>query len=179
VIRFRRGLDARSVAPIRIPGEAVRGDRSMFLAKLADVLEEEYLGQKVSMMFVDSAFGAPYVERLQAMGHKNVQEIRFGGDSPDIHYSNMRAYMWGKSKDWLVNGAIPSNDERLEIDLTAPGYHLDRRDRLVIESKESMAKRNVASPDDADALVLTFAAPVKVPRRRGKTPAMPRAFQWG
>jgi phage terminase large subunit len=30
----------------------------------------------------------------------------------------------------------------------------------VLESKESMGKRGVASPDDADALALTFAMPV-------------------
>jgi hypothetical protein len=38
----------------------------------------------------------------------------------------------------------------------------------VLESKEDMAKGGLASPDDGDALALTFAwavAPVKVPRR--------------
>jgi hypothetical protein len=33
---------------------------------------------------------------------------------------------------------------------------------VVLESKESLKKRGVASPDDADALCLTFAAPVAV-----------------
>jgi hypothetical protein len=33
-------------------------------------------------------------------------------------------------------------------------------DKLVIESKAEMAKRGVASPDDADALALTFACSV-------------------
>jgi hypothetical protein len=51
---------------------------------------------------------------------------------------------------------------RLASDLAAPGYHLNRRDKIVLESKESMAKRNVASPDDGDALALTFAQPVAV-----------------
>jgi phage terminase large subunit len=52
----------------------------------------------------------------------------------------------------------------LEVDLTGPGFHHDRRDRLVIESKESMKKRGLASPDDGDALALTFAMPVVVKR---------------
>jgi hypothetical protein len=59
----------------------------------------------------------------------------------------------------------------LEADLTGPGFHLDRRDRLVLESKESMAKRGVASPDDGDALSLTFAQPggwEMRPRRAGR-----------
>jgi hypothetical protein len=44
--------------------------------------------------------------------------------------------------------------------LTGPGYHLNRSEQLVIESKADMVKRGVASPDYADALCLTWAAPV-------------------
>jgi hypothetical protein len=160
VVRFRRGFDSRTIPPVRIPGEKVRNDRSMFLAKLADILTTDYDGRRVSAMFFDSAFGAPYVERLQAMGHKNVHEIRFGGESPDVHQLNMRAFMWNKAKEWLPHGCIDAKDERLETDLTAPGYHIDKKDRLVIESKEDMKKRGVDSPDDGDALALTFAAKI-------------------
>ena len=46
------------------------------------------------------------------------------------------------------------------MDLTGPGYRHDKRDRLVLESKEDMKKRGVDSPDDRDALALTFAQPV-------------------
>jgi len=160
VVRFRRGSDARSIPPIRIAGEKVRGDRGPFLAKLAEVLTTDYDGRKVAMMFVDSAFGAPYVERLQTMGHRNVVEVRFGSESLDFHQANLRAYMWNRMKEWLPNGAIDPKDQKLETDLTAPGYHINRQDKLVIESKEDMQKRGVDSPDDGDALALTFAAPV-------------------
>ena len=160
VVRFRRGLDARSVPPIRMPGEATRGDRSVLLARLAELLAETDPDRRITMMFVDSAFGAPYVERLKAMGYRNVQEIRFGGTSPDRHFANHRAYMWTRMKDWLLSGCIPEDDTDLEMQLTGPGYHLNNSDKLVIESKEKMAARGVASPDDGDALALTFAFPV-------------------
>jgi hypothetical protein len=178
VIRFRRGADARSIRPIRIPGEKVRGDRGALLAVLAEVLNGEHNGARVAMMFIDSAFGAPYVERLRTMGHKNVQEVRFGADSPDRHQANMRAYMWAKAKEWLAGGCIEAKDQTLETDLTAPGYHINRQDRLVIESKEDMAKRGVASPDDADALVLTFAAQVGPPRQSKGGSRMPTNWAW-
>jgi len=161
VVRFRCGLDARSIPPIRIPGEAVRGDRSAFLAKLADVLTGTFNGRKVSMMFVDSAFGAPYVERLKTMGHRNVEEVRFGAPALDDQFDNMRAYMWGRLKDWLLRGTLDPKDMILETDLTGPGYKMTRQDRIVLESKAEMAKRGVASPDDGDGLALTFAAPVR------------------
>ena len=159
VVWFRRGLDARSIPPIRIPGEHSQ-ERSAILARLAEVLADRRLGRQVSMLFVDSAYGAPYVERLKQMGYDNVMEVNFGGPSPDRHQANMRAFMWQKMKDWLERGAIPADDAVLETDLTAPGSHLNRSDQLVLESKEAMAKRNVASPDSGDALALTFAARV-------------------
>lgn len=177
VVRFRRGADARSIPPIRIPGEKVRGDRGPFLAKLAEVLQTDYSGHKVAMMFVDSAFGAPYVERLQVMGFRNVVEVRFGSESLDHHQANLRAHMWHRLKEWLPTGAIDPKDTKLEIDLTGPGYHINKQDKLVIESKEDMAKRGLDSPDDGDALALTFAAPVGVPRKRAAQ-QMPREYSW-
>jgi hypothetical protein len=65
-------------------------------------------------------------------------------------------------KDWLIKGAIP-DDERFASQLAAPGYHINSRGKLVIESKADMVKRGEASPDDADALALTFARPVAIP----------------
>src|SRR5215471_6361712 len=159
VVWFRRGLDARSIPPIRIPGEHSQ-ERSAILARLAEVLGDRRPGRQVSMLFVDSAYGSPYVERLKAMGYDNIMEINFGGPSPDRHQANMRAYMWHRMKEWLDRGAIPPEDPVLETDLTAPGSHLNRSDQLVLESKEAMQKRGVASPDNADALALTFAAHV-------------------
>ena len=47
-----------------------------------------------------------------------------------------------------------------------PGYHINTANKLVLESKQDMAKRGEASPEDADDLALTFAqrvAPMKKP----------------
>ena len=166
VIRFRRGQDARSIKPIRIPGEETR-DSTVMVAKLADLLAETFDGRKIHTMFVDgTGIGGPYVDRLKQLGHRNVVEVQFGGASPDSHYANMRSYMWGKGKDWLKSGAIDA-DSHLEADLTGPGYRHDKKDRVLLESKEDMKKRSLASPDDGDALCLTFAHPVvEKPRPR-------------
>jgi len=173
VVWFRRGLDARSIPPVRVPGEQIRGDRSGLLAKLADIMSDQRPSHKVAMMFIDSAFGAPFVERLNASGFSKVVEVNFGGPSPDRHQANMRAYMWNRTKEWLLNGAIPENVD-LELGLSGPGFHLNRQDQLVLESKQDMMKRGVASPDDADALALTFAQsvnpPAPAPIRRTSTP---------
>lgn len=170
VIRFRRGFDGRTIAPLRWPGDF---GRENMIAKLAEVLREQDPTKRVAMMFVDSAFGSPIVERLHLLGFDNVQEVNFGHKSPDYNMLNMRAYMWNAVKDWLPRGAIDRNDERLEVDLTGPGWHLNKTNQLVLESKEDMQKRGVASPDDGDALALTFAqtvAPVTDTRRDAYRP---------
>jgi hypothetical protein len=48
----------------------------------------------------------------------------------------------------------------MAADLAGPGYHINRSNLLVLESKADMQKRGQASPDDGDALALTFAQPV-------------------
>jgi hypothetical protein len=116
------------------------------------------------------------VDRLIQLGYRGrVVEVQFGGQAPDRKYANMRAYMWGKGKDWLMRGAIPP-DPRLEMDLTGPGYSHDKADRLVLESKESMKARGVDSPDDGDAFVLTFAYPVGRPEQAARAAAKAAAY---
>jgi hypothetical protein len=176
VCRFRRGFDARTRAPIRFPGDF---GRENLIAKLSEVLAERDPLKRVAMMFIDSAFGSPIVERLHLLGYDNVVEVNFGGKPPDIHQLNMRAYMWNAMKEWLPRGAIDKNEERLEVDLTGPGWHLNKSNQLVLESKEDMQKRGVSSPDDGDALALTFAqvvAPVLALRDARRTPQGPGSW---
>ena len=174
VIRFRRGMDGRTKPPIRIPGDHGR-EREVLITKCAELLSEKSRDNRITAMFIDSAFGAPIYERLRALGYHNVFEIAFGDPSPDKHYANMRAFMWDRMKDWLARGMIDPTDERLSIDLTAPGYKINRSSQLVIEAKEEVIKRLGHSPDDGDALALTFARKVAVPQ---KPPEPLRSRTW-
>jgi hypothetical protein len=176
VIRFRRGLDARTYPPIRITGEQGR-DRAILIAKAAEILRCGVNGQPVAAMFIDSAFGAAIVERLMTMGFRNVHEINFGGNAPDVHCANYRAFMWRQMKDWLVNGAV-ADDERFAQQLGSPGYHINRSNKLVIEAKQEMQKRGLASPDDADALALTFARAVAPVAPKRPIPAAVYISAW-
>lgn len=175
VCRFRRGLNAR-FPPIRISGEKSR-DRNHIVSVLSERLNDHSPGRKIAAMFIDTAFGAAVAERLRALGHTNVHEVNFGAMAPDPHVENYRAYMWKKGKDWLPRGAIDEDDHRLATDLGAPGYHLNKKNKLVLESKESMQKRGVASPDDGDALALTFAQAV-APAEPEAAPYRPSSV-WG
>lgn len=161
VIRFRRGLDGNpaGMVPIRIPGEH-DPDRSQRVALCAELLKDRRPGRVLAALFVDSAYGAAIVVRLQAMGYTNVFEVNFGAASPDPHYLNKRAFMWGKMKDWLLLGALPRDDEKLADQLALPGYHTNTSGKLVIESKADIQERGEQSPDDADSFALTWGAPI-------------------
>lgn len=173
VIRFRQGLNGRVLPPIRIPGEH-DPDRSQRIGVCAELLRDQRVGHKIAALFIDSAFGAAIAVRLRSLGFENVYEVNFGGTSPDAHYLNMRAFMYGKTKEWLLLGSLPDDDKLCE-QLSLPGYHLNQSGKLVIESKADIQARGEASPDDADALCLTFAQPVSVSLGRQPQPYKPTA----
>jgi hypothetical protein len=162
VLRFRQGRDARSLPPIKL--------RNVDTMALAARIADESARYKVDAIFVDGGgVGGGVVDRCRQIGLK-VTEVQFGGRSDraqvdqdrPVGYANKRAEIWGAMRDWLPGGAI-DNDPELIADLTGIeyGYVLrDGRDAIQLERKEDMKRRGLASPDDADALALTFAYPV-------------------
>lgn len=73
-------------------------------------------------------------------------------------YFNKRAEMWGEMREWLIQGASLLPDDELEVDLQTPSYDY-RGTAYVLESKQAIARRNLPSPDFADALSMTFYLP--------------------
>lgn len=117
------------------------------------------------------SYGSPY--------DKVVVLINFGGSPQEpVEYlpdgstragpKNRRAEMWLRSRNWLeqVGGADLPDSDSIQADACAPGYSYDlTTQQLVLESKEHMRNvRKVRSPDEWDAVALTFAEPVKEPR---------------
>lgn len=69
--------------------------------------------------------------------------------------------------------------DRLETDLTGPGFELDLKTRILLESKAEMKMNGFDSPDDGDALALTFARKVVARAKESKQPPPPRVGIWG
>jgi hypothetical protein len=132
---------------------------------------------KPAKMFVDvGGLGAGVVDILRNWGEPYstiVVPINFGGEPMEPVEiltngdkrpgpRNRRAEMWKRSRDWLNEpggASIPDRDS-LQADACGPAYSYDSNQRLVLESKEHMRARGVRSPDEWDAVVLTFAEPV-------------------
>lgn len=176
VIRFRKGFDARTIPPIRVKGEFTR-DPAVMTQKIVDVLSNTYNGEKVAMMFCDSAgIAGPVVSRVRALGFSNIMEVNFGAQSPDPKAVMWRDCMWMRLHDWLPQGAI-DKDPGLAADLAKPQLVSDPQQRIKLESKEVMMRRlqrmglEPSSPDDGDGLALTFA--MKVAPQKAKSSAPP------
>lgn len=172
VIRFRRGLDARTIPPVKIRGDETR-DSTTMIAKITDLIQIH----NPKAVFIDAtggSIGGPLADRIRQLGFP-VLDVQFGGKPPDLHYADMRTYMWAKMRDWLEHGAI-DRDNNLEADLASPIASHNKRDRLALESKEAMKDRGLHSPDDGDALAMTFAIPVFAPVvRRMHTPTVAKS----
>jgi hypothetical protein len=130
---------------------------------------------KPKRLFLDvGGVGAGVYDRLNEMGFGAiVRGINFGS-SPleppprDEHGGpaggplNRRAEMWLKSREWLEDPAgvqIPDSDA-LQADACGPTYTYDSSSRLKLEAKDHMRARGLKSPDEWDAVALTFAEPV-------------------
>lgn len=47
--------------------------------------------------------------------------------------------------------------EKLKLELTTPHRDFDRNGRVMVESKKDLAKREIPSPNVADAFIMAFA----------------------
>jgi hypothetical protein len=131
---------------------------------------------KPARMFIDvGGVGAGVYDRLVEMGYGEiVRAVNFGSsplEPPRLDERgkpqggcplNRRAEMWMKSREWLedVGGADIPDSDSLHADACGPGYKYDSNTRLVLESKDDMRRREAPSPDEWDAVALTFAEPV-------------------
>ena len=114
------------------------------------------------VVFIDSGCGGGVIDRLRQLGYRNIVEIPFGSSaSKPGKYANKRAEMWYDMAQWIKTiGVLPALAE-LKADLCQVCYDYDASGRLRLESKDKLKERTGKSPDLADALALTFAAPVR------------------
>jgi hypothetical protein len=150
VIRFRRGRDARSIAPIKLKGK----DNMQVANECAYLIELH----KPDAVCIDAGNGTGVIDRLREMGFK-VIEVWFGSKAKEEEWSDYRTELWALVREWLPGGCI-DDDTDLKDDLVGPEYEFDKFERVKLESKEKMKSRGLASPDNGDALAVTFATKV-------------------
>lgn len=120
--------------------------------------------RRPDMMFVDAGGGAELVDRLHELGYEDrVRAVHFGAYpfNPEL-YKNKRAEMWGEINLWLRDEHLPvelPDSDSLHADLCVSFYSRDTHDRIVLWPKDKIKEKCGFSPDEGDALALTFAEP--------------------
>jgi hypothetical protein len=143
--------------------------------RFSDILVHFIHQENPQVVFLDmGAMGSPVLDRLRDLGLGHiVQGVYFGSSAiRDDLYVNRRAEMWHKIALWLKDGGkLPdkaAESQDIEDDLTSPEYFYSHKGKMQLESKDDMKTRGLPSPDDGDALALTFAVPISSTPSRGR-----------
>jgi hypothetical protein len=138
--------------------ESFRNHNTMEIAgRIAQIIRHE----KPAKVYIDCiGIGAGIVDRLQEMGFIMVEGVNVGRTANNKdRFANLRAELWSEMRDWLYQNEldvqIPDDDE-LHGALCSLGFKYRSNEQLLIESKDDLRARGMPSPDEGDALSLTF-----------------------
>lgn len=154
-IFYRQGRDARS-----LPSLEFRGMNSIEAFK---VVSREADRTRPDLIVIEGT--GPTTGLIDLLKHRKypVAEVYPGAPSgiPAKYYNN-RAEWYDALRTWLwEEGVLPENCPNLTKELTSIRYGYQKQSqKMLMESKEDMADRGLPSPDEADSLMLTFAARV-------------------
>ena len=153
VVRVRRGQDTMATA----------GDVMAERQRALDKQEKAY-----DYICVDDiGVGGGVTDRLKELGVK-VIPVNVGQKALDpIHHQRLRDEVWAKYKKWLETGRV---DKQLQEDSCSITCSYNSSGQLVMEKKDEMKRRDLASPDLADAACLTFHSPTVIPNTSNNRP---------
>ena len=157
-ISYRQGRDARSLPSLEFPGmnsiDAFNLVSKEFARTRPDAIVIEGTGPTTGLIDILKFRGYPVIE------------VYPGAPSSDAQrFQNCRAEWYHALREWLwTEGVLPEECDNLKRELISMRYGYQRQTlKMYMESKQDMADRGLPSPDEADSLMLTFAA--KVVRR--------------
>lgn len=132
-------------------------DTMQLAAKVAEVID---FHNPDGVLIDGGGVGGGVIDRLNQLNY-DVIEINFGSKAyDDKQYANKRAEMWGIMRAGIKAGCQLPDDNELADELVAVEYGYTPKQQILLEKKQDMKSRGMASPDCADALALTYAEPV-------------------
>jgi phage terminase large subunit len=127
--------------------------------------------------FIDATggFGWGWIDQLRQLGRSPIA-IQFSSEAHNKdRFFNKRAEMYFDAVEWIRRGgALPKSNELMQA-LTQTTY-THKGDRLLLEDKDQIKEKLGYSPDEADALVLTFAEPIAVPNSQPRVFNSPKPY---
>lgn len=150
--------------------------RGLDLMKSADRIAEEIDAWQPDAVVIDeTGIGSGVVDRLRQLRY---EVFGFnGGEAPKDRetYRNKRVEVWGLMRAAMRERIELPKDQDLKQDLIGPEYGFTPTQQLLLERKEDMKKRGLASPDKGDAVAMTWAVS---PRARRKKESEASEVHW-
>lgn len=128
--------------------------------EVAGMLVERFNKYRPDAIFIDRiGIGAGILDRLKELNIPGVIGVNSATEPQDkTLYANKRAEMWYRMKAWVEDFPVRMpNNLALASDLSGPQPKTNSHGLRLVESKKEMKKRQIRSPDLADALAMTFA----------------------
>lgn len=126
-------------------------------------LADEVIGlmnhKKIELLGIDALGpGSHMVSKLTKALPGRIVPVKYSEAArDDRQYTNLRSEAWGKIKEWLQTGCIPSgNDQEWITDLCNIKYSYDIHGRYALESKKLLISRGFPSTDMADSLGISM-----------------------
>jgi phage terminase large subunit len=142
-------------------GEDTRGQVVAFLnefrARIAVVRVDSIgVGHNFGLHLRDCRFHGEMI----SVGMACESKPRLGENDPARRFVNLKAFFYQTLADAFEHGHIEGlNDEATIGQLAGLLYEVDSQRRMKLESREDARKRNVPSPDRAEALMLALSRP--------------------
>ena len=135
---------------------------------LVDRIIEEKQKWGADAIFCDAGQGAGVIDWLRRLGHA-CTEVWFNGRPINPQYADKRTEIWSEMANAMPMLALPPDPKgTLKRDLAAPTYTFMGDSKKRLESKDDTKKRILVSPDEGDALAVTWAQPVEVKSEKQK-----------
>jgi len=159
--RFRQGRNARDCCGATTRGHWDSKDNVQIAQSVLD-LDAKY---KPDAICIDFGMGTGVIDILKRKRtNGRLHEVKFGAApyaGKDSEYATHAIELWGKVRDWLPGGMVEADTGEkgtLSHQLTDRGWRWSGREegKKILETKDDMQRRGIASPDDADALACTF-----------------------
>lgn len=169
-----RNVGGNITLPVMFRGQSLMTTVGKIVQQYRAVIKEfpTYRG-KIYVNIDDCGLGGGVTDRLEEVKQEEklnrmvIVPVNAAGKVPDAIvnkqkekacdiYDNLTTYLWGTVKDMLIAEEITiQNDNELVAQLSCRKYRLTSRGKMLLESKEEMKKRGIASPDRADAVALS------------------------
>ena len=149
-LAFRQGIQA-------FPFQTYRDLNSTYGAGLVARAWDDF-GAHACFVDDTGGFGSGWIDGLRRLGRTPIG-VGFAAKSNDARYFNKRAEMAFECVQWIRRGGALPESANLLTALTQTSYTF-QGDKLLLEPKADLKERIGFSPDEFDALILTFAQPV-------------------